>query len=66
MLEKSSRCFYPSDQQHFPVSVGVAALKKAPVLGYYMDRIHTPRDTVFDERNIELLRDGAVKLVDRL
>ncbi len=66
MLEKSSRCFYPSDQQHFPCGVGVAALKKAPVLGYYMDRIHTPRDTVFDESNIELLRDGAVRLAERL
>jgi len=66
MLEKSSRCFYPSDQQHFACGVGVAALKKAPVLGYYMNRIHTPRDTVFDESNIELLRDGAVRLAERL
>ena len=62
MFEKSSRCFYPSDQKNFAYGVGVAALKKSPILGYYMDRIHTPRDTVFDERNIELLRDGAVRL----
>ncbi len=62
MIEKSSSAFYPSDQQHFPFGVGVAALKHSPVLGYYMDRIHTPRDTVFDERNIELLRDGTIRL----
>ena len=66
MFEKSSRVFYPSDQQHFAYGVGVAALKKAPVIGYYMDRIHTPRDTVFDERNIELLRDGAVRLAEKV
>ena len=66
MLEKSSRCFYPSDQQHFPQGVGVAALKKAPVVGYYMNRIHTPRDTVFDEGNIELLRDSALRLAERI
>lgn len=66
MVEKSSRCFYPSDQQHFPLGVGVAALKKHPLLGYYMNRIHTPRDTVFDESNIELLRDGAVRLAERM
>lgn len=66
MFEKSSRCFYPSDQKNFAYGVGVAALKKAPILGYYMNRIHTPRDTVFDERNIELLRDGAVRLAERV
>ena len=28
-----------------------------------MDRIHTNKDTVLDEENIALLRDGAVRLV---
>ncbi len=64
MIEKSSSAFYPSDQQHFPLGVGVAALNKSHILGYYMNRIHTTRDTVFDERNIELLRDGAVRLAE--
>lgn len=51
---------YPSDQKHFPRGVGVAALHRAPVVGYYLGRIHTGRDTVMDERNIELLRRGAL------
>ena len=51
--------FYPSDQVNFPCSVGVAAMNKAPVIGLYMARIHTPRDTVCDERNFSFLVEGA-------
>ena len=54
-LEKSSSAMYPSDQAGFPMSAAVAALKKLPLLGLYLDRIHTGRDRVFDERNIEYL-----------
>lgn len=58
--------FYPSDNACFKKGAGVCALKHKPVIGYYMDRIHTAKDTVCDERNIELLRDGAVRLAARL
>ena len=54
---------YPSDQKHFPKGVGVAALHRAKVIGYYLGRIHTGRDTVMDERNIELLRKGVLALL---
>ena len=57
---------YPSDQRAFARGVGVCALKRNRILGYYMDRIHTGRDTVLDERNIALLRDGALRLVSQL
>ena len=57
---------YPSDQAVFRRGVGIAALKKAPVIGYYMDRIHTRRDTVLEEENVQLLRDGAVALAGTL
>ncbi len=57
--------FYPSDQARFNRGVGVCALKKKPVLGYYMDRIHTGRDTVLMEDNIILLRDGVLRLLER-
>lgn len=57
---------YPSDQRAFARGVGVCALKKNRILGYYMDRIHTARDTVLDERNIALLRDGAMRFVSLL
>ena len=66
MVEKGEKIFYPSDQAHFKQNVAVAALKHKKIIGYYMDRIHTPKDTVFDERNIELLSDGAVSMVDMI
>lgn len=50
---------YPSDQSSFKTSIGVAALKKSPsrLIGYYMDRIHTKRDTQFDDANIAAICD---------
>ncbi|MBO5091658.1 MAG: M28 family peptidase [Clostridia bacterium] len=63
----TSGAFYPSDQSNFPCGIGVAALKKSKKLGIlYMDRIHTPKDTVFREENLEYLTDGAIKLVSQL
>ena len=53
--------FYPSDQARFVRGVGVCALKRSKIFGWYMDRIHTGRDRMFDERNIDLLREGAVR-----
>ena len=54
--------FYPSDQARFVRGVGVCALKRSKIFGWYMDRIHTGRDRIFDERNIDLLCAGAVRL----
>jgi len=54
--------FYPSDNASFRRGVGVCALRHRPVLGYYMSRIHTGRDTVLEEENIMLLRDGCLRL----
>ena len=31
-----------------------------------MNKIHTKRDTVYDEANIEFLKDGAIELVSIL
>lgn len=56
---------YPSDQRAFPCGVGVAAMHRGP-FGYWLGRIHTGRDTVFQTENIELLRAGALSLVSRM
>ncbi len=58
--------FYPSDQMKFKKYFGIAAVRKAPILGYYLGRIHTPFDTVFDERNISLLSDAMVHFTEQL
>ena len=55
--------FYPSDQVNFPCGVGVAAMQRSALLGLYMSRIHTARDTVCDERNFAFLVEGARRLV---
>ena len=51
--------FYPSDQLHFPCAVGVAAMNRSPLVGLYMSRIHTAKDTVCDEQNFSFLVGGA-------
>ncbi len=57
---------YPSDQTAFPSGVGVCATKKTKGGLLYMDRIHTAKDTAFDEENIAYLAAGAVRLVETL
>lgn len=46
---------YPSDQMLFPRGTAFAALKGKKLL--YLNRIHTPRDTVLEERNILCLAE---------
>jgi len=50
----------------FKCGVGVAALKRTAKGTLYMDRIHTKRDTVYQEENIEFLVDGCITLVGKL
>lgn len=66
LLETEKSAFYPSDQKLFNYGVGVAALKKGKRIGYYMDKIHTPKDTAFDEANIGLLVRSSLALTDAL
>lgn len=53
---------YPSDQANFPYGVGICALNRGK-LGLYMSRIHTPRDTVLDYTNINLLRSAIITYI---
>ena len=62
LVTDSSNTLYPSDQANFKCSVGVAAFKKNKLFGYYLDKIHTKKDTAFDERNIEFIIQGLRQL----
>lgn len=53
---------YPSDQRHFPYGVGICALRKNK-LCYYLGRIHTKRDTVLDEINVNILRAALTSFI---
>lgn len=63
-ITKSSTTLYPSDQMNFKKNVGVAAFKRNKLIGYYMDRIHTRKDVIFEERNIEMIIKGLKKFVN--
>jgi len=65
MIEKAEKVYYPSDQANFKKSIAVASLKHNKLIGYYMDRIHTSKDTVFCERNIEYLREKTIEFLNR-
>lgn len=54
--------FYPSDQRNFERGIGVSALNKTKRGLLYMNKIHTKRDTVYDEMNIDFLKNGAIEL----
>lgn len=53
---------YPSDQMNFPYGVGIAAMKRGK-LGLYISRIHTSRDTILDETNVNILRAAIVSMI---
>ncbi len=63
-IEKASNTYYPSDQRGFPIAIAVSAMKKARVLGLYLDRIHTKKDTVMDETNIAYICESMERFLD--
>lgn len=64
--EKSSRTLYPSDQMDFPCYVAVAAFHRGRHVGLYLSRIHTKRDTVFEEENLRFLTEAGCNLIKKL
>lgn len=60
LIETNKGIHYPSDQKNFKKNIGVAAFRRGR-FGLYLGRIHTNRDTVMDERNIEIIVSGMKK-----
>lgn len=66
-VDIAKNAFYPSDNAAFKGGIGVAALKKSKFFGtLYMDRIHTKKDVIYREENIQFLTNGAIKLAQML
>ena len=61
---EESRYVYPSDQMHFPYGVGICALRKHKKL-LYLSRIHTKKDTILEETNVNILRAALTTLICR-
>lgn len=55
--------YYPSDQKNFPLGVGIAAFNRSSWAGLYCSRIHTKKDTVLEETNVNILRAAIVSLI---
>lgn len=55
--------FYPSDQANFPYGVGIGAFHRSKWAGLYYSRIHTKKDTVLEETNVNILRAAVVSLI---
>lgn len=66
MLENLKKLYYPSDQAGFQLGVSVAALNYKKPVGYYMDKIHTKHDRVFDERNIAYLAERTIRFIENI
>ena len=61
-LREKGFSVYPSDQRSFPLGVGICALREGP-MGLYMGRIHTKRDTILDQTNVNILRSALTSLI---
>lgn len=54
---------YPSDQKNFAKGVGIAAFHTCRGVGYYCTRIHTRKDTILEETNVNLLRAAVSTII---
>ena len=66
MMNKMEKCVYPSDQSQFKHGIAVCASNKMPVIGYYCDKIHTKKDTVCEQVNLDFLAQGLSDFVSQL
>lgn len=57
--------FYPSDQVNFTGGVGVCSVIRGKKFEY-IDKIHTNKDTVCRDENIEYLIDKSIELVEKM
>lgn len=54
---------YPSDQRNFPLGVGIGVFRKKRGIGLYCSRIHTRRDTILEQTNVNLLRAALISFI---
>ena len=62
LVQDQGFAFYPSDHMSFPWGVGIGALHKGKK-NYYLGRVHTPRDTILEQTNVNLLRAAIISYV---
>lgn len=63
-IQDKGFAIYPSDQAAFPYGVGICALR-ASKFGLYLGRIHTRRDTILEQTNVNLLRAALTTFISQ-
>lgn len=63
LVHEKGFAYCPSDQKQFPYGVGIMAFRKAKCVGLYCDRIHTWRDTILEQTNVNILRAAIISLI---
>ena len=66
VMNQLEKCIYPSDQAKFKLGIAVCACNEKRGIGYYCDKIHTKRDTVCEQVNLDFLAEGLSAFVSRL
>lgn len=62
-IREKGFAYYPSDQKNFPYGVGIAAFRRSRWAGLYCGRIHTHRDIILEETNVNILRAAIVSMI---
>lgn len=62
LVQEKGFSVYPSDQANFPYGVGICALRKGKA-GLFLSRIHTSKDTILEETNVNLLRAALTTFI---
>lgn len=62
LVHEKGFSIYPSDQMNFPYGVGICALRKKRKT-LYLSRIHTKKDTVLEETNVNILRAALTTFI---
>lgn len=62
-IRKSGFMFYPSDQMNFPLGIGISALEKNRFGWLYCDRVHTKKDVILDDKNISVLQQCIISMI---
>lgn len=60
------KCVYNSDQKSFKAGSAICACSIRKGIGFYCDKIHTNKDTVCEQVNLDFIADGLNSFVSNL
>ena len=60
------KCVYNSDQKSFKAGSAICACSIRKGIGFYCDKIHTNKDTVCEQVNLDFIASGLSAFVDKL